>query len=117
MVERAGVPNPITVTLKRDEVKLASVKNSFMIGQNGIGYIALTGGFSSKTDEEVPDAMAKLKQEGMRQLVLDLRDNPGGLLDQVISVSENSLAGTKNSRGARARRRVCRQARSRQQYA
>ncbi|HST20765.1 MAG TPA: S41 family peptidase, partial [Blastocatellia bacterium] len=91
-VERAGVPNPITVTLKRDEVKLASVKNSFMIGQNGIGYIALTGGFSSKTDEEVTDALAKLKQEGMRQLVLDLRDNPGGLLDQAISVSKKFLS-------------------------
>jgi len=91
-VERAGVPNPITVTLKRDEVKLASVKNSFMIGQNGIGYIALTGGFSSKTDEEVTDAMTKLKQEGMRQLVLDLRDNPGGLLDQAISVSKKFLS-------------------------
>jgi carboxyl-terminal processing protease len=91
-VERAGVPNSITVTLKRDEVKLASVKNSFMIGQNGIGYIALTGGFSSKTDEEVTDALAKLKQEGMRQLVLDLRDNPGGLLDQAISVSKKFLS-------------------------
>lgn len=91
-VERAGVANPITVTLKRDEVKLASVKNSFMIGQNGIGYIALTGGFSSKTDEEVTDAMAKLKQEGIRQLVLDLRDNPGGLLDQAINVSKKFLS-------------------------
>ena len=91
-VERAGVPNPITVTLKRDEVKLASVKNSFMIGQNGIGYIALTGGFSSKTDEEVTDAITKLKQEGLRQLVLDLRDNPGGLLDQAISVSKKFLS-------------------------
>ena len=91
-VERAGVPNPITVTLKRDEVKLASVKNSFMIGQSGIGYVALTGGFSSKTDEEVTDAITKLKQEGMRQLVLDLRDNPGGLLDQAISVSKKFLS-------------------------
>ncbi|MGA9773645.1 MAG: S41 family peptidase [Blastocatellia bacterium] len=91
-VERAGVPNPITVTLKRDEVKLASVKNSFMIGQSGIGYVALTGGFSSKTEEEVTDALARLKQEGMRQLVLDLRDNPGGLLDQAINVSKKFLS-------------------------
>jgi carboxyl-terminal processing protease len=91
-VERAGVTAPITVTLKRDEVKLASVKNSFMIGQGSIGYIALTGGFSSKTDEEVTDALTKLKQDGMRQLVLDLRDNPGGLLDQAISVSKKFLS-------------------------
>jgi carboxyl-terminal processing protease len=90
-VERAGPPGLITVTLKRDEVKLASVRNAFMAGQSNIGYIALTGGFSSKTDEELTDAMAALKQEGMRQLVLDLRDNPGGLLDEAIKVARKFL--------------------------
>ncbi|HKP85754.1 MAG TPA: S41 family peptidase [Blastocatellia bacterium] len=90
-VERAGWPAPITVTLKRDEVKLASVRNAFMVGQGGIGYIALTGGFSSKTDEELTEAMALLKQEGARQLVLDLRDNPGGLLDEAIKVAKKFL--------------------------
>src|ERR1051325_10630258 len=60
-VERAGTAGLISVTLKRDEVKLPSVRNAFMIGPGGTGYIALTGGFSSKTDEELTDAMAKLK--------------------------------------------------------
>jgi carboxyl-terminal processing protease len=91
-VERAGVPNPITVRLRRDEVKLPSVRNAFMSGQGGTGYIALTGGFSSKTDEELSDALTQLKQEGMRQLVLDLRNNPGGLLDEAIKVSTRFLA-------------------------
>lgn len=90
-VERAGSPAAITVTLKRDEVKLASVRNAFMVGQSGIGYIALTGGFSSKTDEELTEALAMLKEEGMRQLVLDLRDNPGGLLDEAIKVAKKFL--------------------------
>lgn len=91
-IERAGTPNPITVRVRRDEVKLPSVRNAFMAGQGGTGYIALTGGFSSKTDEELTEALTQLKQEGMRQLVLDLRGNPGGLLDEAIKVSTRFLA-------------------------
>lgn len=91
-VERAGTPSPITVRVRRDEVKLPSVRNAFMTGQGGTGYIALTGGFSSKTDEELSEALAQLKLEGMRQLVLDLRNNPGGLLDEAIKVTTRFLA-------------------------
>jgi carboxyl-terminal processing protease len=91
-VERAGTPNPITVRVRRDEVKLPSVRNAFITGQGGTGYIALTGGFSSKTDEELSEALAQLKLDGMRQLVLDLRGNPGGLLDEAIKVSTRFLA-------------------------
>jgi len=91
-VERAGTPNPITVRVRRDEVKLPSVRNAFIVGPGGTGYIALTGGFSSKTNEELTEALAQLKQEGMRQLVLDLRNNPGGLLDEAIKVSTRFLA-------------------------
>lgn len=90
-VERAGVANPITFSIKRDEVKLPTVRNAFMINQSSVGYVALTGGFSARTDEEVSEAMMHLKQEGMRQLVLDLRDNPGGLLDEAIKVAMKFL--------------------------
>jgi carboxyl-terminal processing protease len=94
-VSRPGVP-PFTVRIVRGEVKLPSVRNAFMVGQNGIGYIALTGGFSKKTTEELTDAIDRLKQEGMRQLILDLRGNPGGLLDEAVRVAEKFLpAGTK----------------------
>jgi carboxyl-terminal processing protease len=91
-VERAGTSNPITVRVRRDEVKLPSVRNAFIAGQGGTGYIALTGGFSSKTDEELLEALTQLKLEGMRQLILDLRGNPGGLLDEAIKVSTRFLA-------------------------
>ena len=91
-VERAGTPNPITVRVRRDEVKLPSVRNAFIAVQGGTGYIALTGGFSSKTDEELAEAVAQLKLEGMRQLVLDLRGNPGGLLEEAIKASTRFLA-------------------------
>jgi len=95
-VDRAGAPSPITVRIRRDEVKLPTVQNAFMVGQTGVGYVGLTGGFSSKTDDEVAEAIGRLKQEGMRQLVLDLRGNPGGLLDEAIKVSKVFLpAGMK----------------------
>ncbi len=92
-VERAGVANPITVRIKRDEVKLPTVRSAFMTSQPGTGYIGLTGGFAAKTEEELTTAIAKLKQEGMQQLVLDLRGNPGGLLDQAIEVTKKFLPG------------------------
>jgi carboxyl-terminal processing protease len=95
-VERAGVVSPITVRIKRDEVKLPTVRNAFMTSQPGTGYIGLTGGFAAKTEEELSAAIIKLKQEGMQQLVLDLRGNPGGLLDQAIEVAKKFLpAGQK----------------------
>jgi carboxyl-terminal processing protease len=90
-VERAGVFEPVTVRIRRDEVRLPTVRNAFMVGQGGIGYIALTGGFSSKTDEELTAAMTRLRGEGMRQLILDLRGNPGGLLDQAVEVARKFL--------------------------
>ncbi|MEW6127465.1 MAG: S41 family peptidase [Acidobacteriota bacterium] len=90
-VERAGVASPITVKIKRDEVKLPTVRTAFMTSQPGTGYIGLTGGFAAKTEEELTAAITKLKQEGMKQLVLDLRGNPGGLLDQAIEVAKKFL--------------------------
>jgi carboxyl-terminal processing protease len=92
-VERPGVGNPITVRIKRDEVKLPTVRTVFMTSQPGTGYIGLTGGFAAKTEEELLAAIVKLKQEGMQQLVLDLRGNPGGLLDQAIEVAKIFLPG------------------------
>jgi carboxyl-terminal processing protease len=91
-VERAGAPEPITVRIRRDEVKLPTVRNAFMTTPPGTGYIGLTGGFSSKTDEELTAAITRLKQDGMRALILDLRGNPGGLLDQAVDVAKKFLA-------------------------
>jgi carboxyl-terminal processing protease len=57
----------------------------------GTGYVGLIGGFQHTTDEELSEALTTLKAQGMRQLVLDLRGNPGGLLDQAISVASEFL--------------------------
>jgi carboxyl-terminal processing protease len=89
-VERAGEESAVTVKIVRDAVPLPSIRNAFMLN-SVTGYIGLVGGFQHTTDDELRDAIASLKKEGMRQLILDLRNNPGGLLDQAIDVSSEFL--------------------------
>src|SRR6185503_199859 len=68
-----------------------TVRYSYMI-EPGTGYIAISD-FSRSTGDEVEHAIQKLRGEGMQRLLLDLRNNGGGLLDQAISVSDQFLAG------------------------
>ncbi len=89
-VERAGSEAPLNFTIIRDSVPLPSIRNSYML-RPGTGYVGLTGGFQSTSDEELREAMTKLKKEGMRQLILDMRGNPGGLLNQAIDVASEFL--------------------------
>lgn len=89
-VERAGSEAPMYFTIVRDAVPLPTIRNSYMIRPT-TGYIGLTGGFQRSSDKELREAIKKLEQQGMRQLVLDLRGNPGGLLDQAIDVSGEFL--------------------------
>lgn len=85
-IERAGSREPLEFKITRGGVPYPSLRNAFII-RDGIGYIALTGGFQETTDKELAQAITDLKNQGMKQLVLDLRNNPGGLLPQSINVS------------------------------
>ncbi len=89
-VERAGREVSANFKIVRDAVPLPSIRNTFMIG-SATGYIGLIGGFQHTSDDELREAIASLKKDGMRQLVLDLRNNPGGLLDQAIDVASEFL--------------------------
>ena len=89
-VERAGSEAPLYFTIVRDAVPLPTIRNAYMI-KPGTGYIGLTGGFQRSSDEELAKAMKRLEEQGMRQMVLDLRGNPGGLLDQAIDVASEFL--------------------------
>ena len=89
-VERAGSSDALEFTINRAAVPLPSIRNAYMV-RPGVGYIGLTGGFQHKTDEELSEAISKLKEQGMRQVVLDLRGNPGGLLDQAIKVASRFI--------------------------
>lgn len=88
-VRRPGVEELIPLTVARDEIRIPSVRTAFMIDA-GTGYIRLQD-FSETTNTELGDALAKLKTGGMQRLMLDLRDNPGGPLDQAIAVASRFL--------------------------
>jgi carboxyl-terminal processing protease len=87
-VERAGSQAPLYFTIKRGSVPQPSIRNSFMI-KPGVGYVGMTGGFTHTTSEELAQALEELSGQGMQQLILDLRGNPGGLLDQAIKVASH----------------------------
>lgn len=91
-ISRSTLPQPREFTLTRAVIKLDTVKDLdghrvFPISDNKIGYIRLTQ-FGEQTAGDLEDALKKLKKQGMQGLVLDLRNNPGGLLDQAVKVCE-----------------------------
>jgi len=91
-VNRAGEKKPVTIKIVRDAVPYPSVRGVLMV-RPGIGYIALVGGFNQSTEDELGEAIDALRTQGMRQmLVLDLRNNPGGLLNEAVAVSQKFLA-------------------------
>ena len=73
-----------------DMVKDINSKREFPLGPDGIGYIRIVQ-FSEKTSDELENALDKLMGQGMKSLVLDLRWNPGGLLDQAVDVCQKFL--------------------------
>jgi len=88
-IRRPGVDQLIDLTVERDEIHIVTVRTAFMMSP-GVGYIRLQD-FSETSNAEVTAALAKLKSQGMEKLILDLRDNPGGPLDQAIAVSNQFL--------------------------
>jgi carboxyl-terminal processing protease len=75
--------------VERDEVNITTVRGAFMVDSE-TGYVKLSD-FSETSDREVGDALTNLTAQGMRRLVLDLRDNPGGPLDQAIRIANRFL--------------------------
>jgi carboxyl-terminal processing protease len=89
-VERAATNRPETVEITRDAVPQPSIPDAYML-KPGVGYIAMTNGFNYTTTDELQAALEYLQARGMTSLVLDLRGNPGGFLDQAIRVSDKFL--------------------------
>jgi len=89
-VLRAGLEEPLEFTITRDEIPQTTVRYSYML-EPGTGYLYVTD-FNRGTGREVAEAIATLKEEGLERLLLDLRGNGGGLLDQAIAVSDQFLA-------------------------
>ncbi len=87
---RPGVEEPIPFTLRREVIQLKAVPFATLL-DDGIGYVPLRSVMESAT-AEVRAAVDSLKTEGMQALVLDLRNNPGGLLDQGIELTDQFLS-------------------------
>ena len=83
---RPGLDEPLVVTVTRAEIPQETVRHVHMLKPD-IGFVWVTD-FSRSTGGELERALADLREQGMERLILDLRDNGGGLLDQAIEVSD-----------------------------
>ncbi len=89
-IKRPGTKN-FEVTIIRDEIPIYSVSAAFML-DDSTGYIYLNR-FSETTTQEMEDALRKLQAQQMQRLILDLRNNSGGLLQQAVKVADIFIQG------------------------
>jgi carboxyl-terminal processing protease len=106
-VNREGYADPLIFTVTRDEIPRHSVEIAFML-KPGIGYVRLTA-FNETTDREIADALKMLGANTLDGLILDMRGNPGGLLNEAVAVGDmflekNQLIVSYHGRSAPERR-------------
>ncbi|MDI6779342.1 MAG: S41 family peptidase [Bacteroidota bacterium] len=99
---RTGMKELIVFDITRDKIPLYSVDVSYMV-DNEVGYISVNR-FSATTRDEFVEALMKLKNKGMKKLVLDLRNNPGGYLEQAFRMADELLPPGKKIVYTKARR-------------
>ncbi|HTI84687.1 MAG TPA: S41 family peptidase [Acetobacteraceae bacterium] len=90
-IKRVGVDKPVEVSMLREVIHIQVVKDR--LEPNNIGYVRLTQ-FTEQADAGIRDAIKRLKQQAggkLTAVILDLRNNPGGLLDQAVAVSEDFI--------------------------
>jgi carboxyl-terminal processing protease len=91
-VERKGSKTPLQFTLIRDTIKIQSVRSRVLDEQ--IGYVRISQ-FQEATAEDLRNKLSELKEKNIQGLILDLRNNPGGLLSAAVGVSEKFLESDK----------------------
>lgn len=89
-IKRSGVKDLMKFSVVRDKIPLNSVESSFVIDGTDIGVISINR-FMATTHKEMLTALSELKAQGMKKLILDLRYNPGGYLDQAYKVADEFL--------------------------
>ncbi len=92
-VMREGLSEPLEFTIVRDDIPIVTINSSF-ITDDSTGYISL-GRFAKITEDEMNEALKQLSESGMKRLVLDLRWNAGGFLDQAVKISSMFINGRK----------------------
>jgi carboxyl-terminal processing protease len=88
-IVRVGLSEPIPLSIVREAIPTNSISNVLMV-RDDVGYIRIKD-FTYTTVRELDDAIGKLQKQGMKRLVLDLRGNPGGLLDAAVGVSDHFI--------------------------
>src|SRR5450755_370278 len=89
MVSREGSDQPISFSIIRDEISRSSVKNAIWL-KPGIAYVFVEQ-FNETTSKELEDGLKKLGENNIHGLVVDLRNNPGGLLNEGVAVADKFL--------------------------
>jgi carboxyl-terminal processing protease len=92
-IKRPGESKLLTFTVKRDKIPLVSVDVAYMVDDQ-IAYIKVNR-FSATTTDELGKQLYEMKQKGMKKLILDLRQNPGGYLNAAVDISDEFLEGKK----------------------
>lgn len=93
-VQRSATNRTETIEIRRNRVPQPSIPDAYML-RPGVGYIELSEGFNYTTSDEFDAAMTELKRGGMKSLILDIRGNGGGIVDQAVKIAEKFLpAGT-----------------------
>jgi carboxyl-terminal processing protease len=88
-VTREGVDQPVVFNIIRDEISRKSVPDAFLV-KPGIGYIFLEQ-FNETTSREMEEALKAMDEDNLKGLILDLRSNPGGLLNEAVNVGDHFL--------------------------
>lgn len=89
-IERASDGRLVNIEIRRNVIPQPSIPDAYLL-RPGIGYIELSNGFNYTTFEELNVAFKELRDQGMTSLVLDMRDNPGGIVDQAVRVAGKFL--------------------------
>jgi carboxyl-terminal processing protease len=90
-IQRDGTPEPLVFTLIRDTIKIESVKSKII---ENLGYVRLTQ-FQEATGKDLAKAIKQFKEQKVQGAIVDLRNNPGGLLTAAVDVSEQFLQNGK----------------------
>jgi carboxyl-terminal processing protease len=88
-IAREGVKDPMSFTVVRDEIDRKSVQEAFWV-KPGVAYLKIMS-FNETTSHEMEDNLRRLGENNLRGLILDLRDNPGGLLNEGVAVADHFL--------------------------
>jgi len=91
-IAREGAKEPISFTLTREDIPILSVKEKYL--GNEVGYIRITE-FIEPTERDLTKSLKNLKDQGMKNLIIDLRNNPGGLLTSAIDVTKTFIGDQK----------------------